>query len=47
MKDILYAIRTLSAIEEITDVIPTGIKEHNIYVYRMKEVNVGLWMLLI
>lgn len=28
----------LSAIEEITDVIPTGIKDQNIFVYRLKQV---------
>lgn len=27
-----------TAIEEITDVIPTGIPEHNIYAYRLKEI---------
>lgn len=27
-----------SAIEEITDVIPTGIEDHNIFVYRLKKV---------
>ena len=27
----------LSAIKEITDVIPTGIENHNIYAYRLKE----------
>lgn len=31
----------LSAIEEITDVIPTGIPDHNIYVYRLKKVSAG------
>lgn len=29
----------LSAIEEITNVISTGIHDHNIFVYRLKEVN--------
>ena len=29
----------LSAIEEITDVIPTGIDNHNIFVYRLKKVS--------
>ena len=32
----------LSAIEEIVDVIPTGLKEHSIYAYRLKNVRGGL-----
>ena len=31
-----------SAIDEIIDVIPTGIKDHNVYVYRMKESKGGM-----
>lgn len=32
----------LSAIEEIEDVIPTGIDNHNIYVFRLKKLNGGI-----
>jgi hypothetical protein len=32
----------LNAIEEITDVIPTGIENHNIYCYRLKELKGGI-----